>query len=227
MKPTRAKTMHEEQHPGDGDDCLTRLVIVIAASLLFLHPGLTSLPTKSAAADISPAAAPISLPTPTAGGRAIADIPQPLPCASTPWYFDTACTIRMHDVGLPTWVCASTIPDALSAYLGQHNAPDGTAALLLDGIAVARGMGYETPDPLLFACLARYESGFHDSSIGKHGERGLLQIHPVHKRGMKRLGLNFYSGKDRIAYGCILYAAQGLKPWAVRSRAMKDYRGAK
>jgi soluble lytic murein transglycosylase-like protein len=131
----------------------------------------------------------------------------------------------MHDVGLPTWI--TPIPAALTAYLDKHNAPDGTAALLLDGIAVARGMGYKTPDPLLFACLARYESHFKDSSIGSAGERGMLQIHPCHKRSMKRLGLNFYSGKERIAYGCILWQAQGLKPWAVRTRAMKDYRGVK
>lgn len=113
----------------------------------------------------------------------------------------------------------------LLKYLEDQKCADvsGTASLLLEGIRIAQNAGYSTPDPLLLACLAKPESRFNEGAIGRAGERGLLQVHPCHKRSMARMGLDFMSGPDRIAFACVLWNAQGLRPWSTRRAAQRDY----
>jgi hypothetical protein len=116
-------------------------------------------------------------------------------------------------------------PPALLKYLEDKKCADiaSTASLLLAGVRIAQNAGYTTPDPLLLACLAKPESNFNDGAVGRAGERGLLQVHPCHKRSMARLGLDFTDGADRVAYACVLWSASGLKPWSTRRAAQRDY----
>jgi soluble lytic murein transglycosylase-like protein len=104
-------------------------------------------------------------------------------------------------------------------YIAQFPDVDAeqVANLLVDA-GTANGV-----DPLLLMCLARYESTFNVADVGAAGERGLLQVHPCHRRAMKRAGLDFYTEADRLAFACRLYNAQGLKPWTVRRRALALY----
>lgn len=116
-------------------------------------------------------------------------------------------------------------PPELLRYLEAKQCRDSeaTAALLLSGIEIARQAGYATPEPLLLACLAQAESHFDDSAVGRAGERGLLQVHPCHKRAMKKLGLDYLNGAHRVAYACVLWDARGLKPWTTRRAAQRDF----
>jgi hypothetical protein len=82
----------------------------------------------------------------------------------------------------------------------------------------------EDVDPLLFAALARYESRFDPACVGGAGERGLLQIHPCHKRRMRDAGLDFDSEVDRLSFAASLYKSRGLQPWTVRAKAQREYR---
>jgi hypothetical protein len=118
------------------------------------------------------------------------------------------------------------IPPTLLQYLEDQQCADTTsiATLLLTGIEIARNAGYTTPDPLLLACLAKPESKFDDGAVGHAGERGLLQIHPCHKRSMARMGLDFNNSADRVAFACVLWDGSGLRPWSTRRAAQRDHR---
>lgn len=107
-----------------------------------------------------------------------------------------------------------------------------------DAFAAIRTVAAEYPRDdvdmaALLASLARYESSYRCNARGAAGERGLVQIHPVHRKRMARMGLSFADEYDRLRFAChlittaldngaSLYAA--LKPWSVRTRAMKTYR---
>jgi len=79
-------------------------------------------------------------------------------------------------------------------------------------------------DPLMFAVIARYESTLDPASINPSTHcAGLIQIHPLHREAMRDMGLDFDSEPDRLLFGCILFAAQGWKPWSVRGRAKREY----
>jgi len=110
--------------------------------------------------------------------------------------------------------------DFMQAYIAEVNGAVDAAAVvaLLYEAGTANGV-----DPLLLLALARYESRFNIADVGGAGERGLLQIHPCHKRSMKRAGLDFYSEADRLTFACMMMKRSGLKPWTVRRRAMKLY----
>lgn len=120
---------------------------------------------------------------------------------------------------------AVSAPPALLQYLEDQKCADiaRTASLLMAGVEIARNAGYNTPDPLLLACLAKPESKFDDGAVGSAGERGLLQVHPCHKRSMAKIGLDFNTGTDRVAYACVLWDASGLRPWTTRRAAQRDY----
>lgn len=64
------------------------------------------------------------------------------------------------------------------------------------------------------ACILAESSGNSGSVNSSSGCRGYWQIHPCHKRSMKRLGLDFYSEADRCAFARVLYAKHGKAPWA-------------
>jgi len=98
----------------------------------------------------------------------------------------------------------------------------------------------------LLVALARYESTFDPNAVGDAGERGLLQLHPVHwdEEYRRRLGLipvtpplvSAGLTPDNFA-DCTLYAAimlstsiakgkslaQALRPWTPRKRVLRLY----
>lgn len=97
------------------------------------------------------------------------------------------------------------------------------AAALARATERARAEFGVTVDPRRLATLARYESHFRPETRGAAGERGILQIHPVHRKGMAKWGLDFDCADDRLVYGALLYAWHGDRPWSVRHKARKDY----
>jgi hypothetical protein len=137
-----------------------------------------------------------------------------LPPMATP---DRAKILQEGDAANVNSACVSRV----AAYIAECNPR-------VDSLALARMfVAAEAPggmDALMMACLARYESGFDTGCTGGAGERGLLQVHPCHRRAMREAGLDFASERDRLAFAQNLYKARGLRPWTVRRRALRDYR---
>lgn len=214
----RAMTMYEERRIEDRGDCLGRLTAVLLALGLFLHPGLCTPHSFAVLSTMSGAGAFSSSSAPAFTSPAWADEGYDAQ-AGCYWLEVPPGTLDGADFAIPT-------PSTLLRYLREHGCEDvdGVAALLLTGIDIAARGDCITPDPLLLACIARPESGFDDSCVGAAGERGLLQVHPCHKRAMRAAGLDFADGADRIAFACQLWAARGLLPWTTRRAALRDYR---
>jgi hypothetical protein len=93
-------------------------------------------------------------------------------------------------------------------------------------------------DPWLLIALAQYESTFYPGAIGDAGERGLLQIHPVHADSFPDYGLDWDIERDRVVYGACriregldsglpMYRAGdkacAMRPWSARHRAWRLY----
>jgi len=87
----------------------------------------------------------------------------------------------------------------------------------------------------LLAAISRYETGekFNVKARGKAGERGLLQVHPIHRQAVKDAGLDYNDPFDCVLYGAVMLAIserkgynlhRALEPWSVRELAIKEYR---
>ena len=67
--------------------------------------------------------------------------------------------------------------------------------------------------------IVNCESRFHPNSVGGVGERGLFQVHPIHRKRIERLG---YSWDDmfnpyknvNVAYD--IFKEQGWNPWTCK-----------
>jgi hypothetical protein len=127
---------------------------------------------------------------------------------------------------------ASTAPDLaalVEAYILSVNPHCKDAALAADYIA--RAANESGIDWRLLAAVARYESTFDIHARGGAHERGLLQVHPVHKARFAKAGLDWDSECDQVRFAaCVMLApnmAKGLRaalrPWAVRARALREY----
>lgn len=57
------------------------------------------------------------------------------------------------------------------------------------------------------------ESAWDDEKVGKLGERGYLQIHPIHRSAMRENGLEFNNTHDRMKWGYRLYLSRGWEAW--------------
>lgn len=62
--------------------------------------------------------------------------------------------------------------------------------------------------------VAQCESGFRSEAVGALGERGALQIHPIHRAGMAKRGLDFESERDRFSYAFSMWERSGWSPWS-------------
>ena len=52
-------------------------------------------------------------------------------------------------------------------------------------------------------------------AIGAAGERGQAQLHPIHRAGMTKRGLDFEREKDRVWYAInVIWKSQGWLPWS-------------
>lgn len=68
------------------------------------------------------------------------------------------------------------------------------------------------------ACILAESGGDATGVNSSSGCRGYWQIHPCHKRAMRKLGLDFQSEADRCAFARVLYAKSGKKSWAASKR---------
>src|SRR3990167_800494 len=62
--------------------------------------------------------------------------------------------------------------------------------------------------------IVQCESGFDNSAIGKAGEIGIFQIHPVHFKEVEGLKLYLHTLRGNFAYSRILYGRSGWKDWS-------------
>jgi hypothetical protein len=85
----------------------------------------------------------------------------------------------------------------------------------------------------LLASIAHPESHYDIHSRGNAGERGLLQIHPIHRKNFKPAGLDWDNEYDQVLFGATMLAIserkgyslhRTLQPWSVRELAIKEYR---
>lgn len=57
------------------------------------------------------------------------------------------------------------------------------------------------------------ESKFNPAAVGAAGERGALQIHPIHEAGMRRQGLDWRNSEvDRTRYAIQMWERSGWQP---------------
>jgi len=82
----------------------------------------------------------------------------------------------------------------------------------------------------LLLAIARYESTFDPDAVGDAGERGLLQLHPIHFNAVRAAGLDPDNFADCTLYAAIMLSTsiakgksleQALEPWAVGERALE------
>ena len=66
--------------------------------------------------------------------------------------------------------------------------------------------------PVVIQC----ESNWDKNAIGWAGERGLLQIHPIHMNTMDERGLNFFEERDRLMYAIEIWEYAGWRPWSCK-----------
>lgn len=209
-----------------GDILREALSALCLAALLFGGCWVTasSIPPTKGHAGVSP-------PSP-AGSQAAAGrgLPRaPLPAVSSTALHDSAkraIVKRMaRRAGQEIAGAAVKVPGPLVRWTIARYIRDCDPSLDADSLArtfwdsgTAGGMS-----PLLMASLGRYESSFDPGDIGAAGELGMLQVHPIHRHSMSRAGLQFGNREDELAFACILYRSEGLRPWAVRAKAQRDY----
>jgi hypothetical protein len=101
-----------------------------------------------------------------------------------------------------------------------------TMAAVIDECAIEYSL-----DPWLIAYMIELESGFHKDPRGYY--KGALQLSRDYLKHFKSAGLDPKSWKAWIEYGCMMmrtsadkgYSIQkALRPWGVRSRAIRKYK---
>lgn len=74
--------------------------------------------------------------------------------------------------------------------------------------------------PFAFAvqavAVAQCESRFNPAAVGHAGEKGILQIHPIHRARMAEAGLDFESEADRLRYAVALWQRSSWSPWSCK-----------
>ena len=64
--------------------------------------------------------------------------------------------------------------------------------------------------------VVQCESRWDPRAVGMLGERGLLQIHPIHRAPMAKAGLDFGQEGDRLRWAIRIFEGNGWGPWACR-----------
>lgn len=60
------------------------------------------------------------------------------------------------------------------------------------------------------------ESKWNTKAVGSLGERGLFQIHPIHKSRMATLGLDYDNESDRIKFAVVKWRESGWSAWSCK-----------
>lgn len=107
-----------------------------------------------------------------------------------------------------------------AVYVEADGEPMAVASTPEDGCLVFDlGQACE-PIPRLMAvgiaAVINCESKWDVEAVGRHGERGLLQVGPRHAEAMARAGRDFVVERDRIAWSVRLWERWGWEPWACR-----------
>ena len=93
------------------------------------------------------------------------------------------------------------------------------------GLVVLPDLSVVMVDPefaaTMFSVMA-CESRFRSDAVGAAGERGLLQIHPIHQGRMEDMGLDFTKEKDRVVFANALWREQGWRPWTCKPTYRSD-----
>ena len=64
--------------------------------------------------------------------------------------------------------------------------------------------------------VAQCESRWDTNAVGRLGELGVLQLHPLHRHGMAAQGLDYAREPDRIAWATRMWQAGSWSAWACR-----------
>lgn len=92
------------------------------------------------------------------------------------------------------------------------------AVVVDDPVAIVREVWPDdTEDQALkvFTC----ESHLNPDALGKLGERGIAQIHPVHRDMVRRMGFSWdqmFDARDNVTVALDIFEASGWKPWSCR-----------
>lgn len=126
---------------------------------------------------------------------------------------------------------AELLPElaAVEAYVASVNqrVDAEEVALMLCVAAAEAGL-----DPWLLAAIAKHEATFDPHARGEAGERGLLQILPVHKANFPAAGCDWDDPLDQLRFGAAMIAGSlergaslkaALQPWSVRADALAEY----
>ena len=73
----------------------------------------------------------------------------------------------------------------------------------------------------VFECESRHET----TAEGKQGERGVAQIHPIHRPELGSLGLDFNQEIDRLQFATILWRRSGWSDWACQTVLLEGHNG--
>jgi len=123
--------------------------------------------------------------------------------------------------------------EAATVYINSVN-PEVNAREVARLLITASWEAGLDPGFWLLVAISEFETHFRLRRIGKGGERGLLQIHPIHKTSMRRAGLDFYAERDRLLFGAQLITGRlskgeslpsALRPWTVHLDALRRFYG--
>lgn len=117
----------------------------------------------------------------------------------------------------------------IQLYIHSCNAKADSEQLAEDFISIC----YDeyNQNPWMWVFVAKFESTFNVNARGAAGERGLVQIHPTHKKKIAAAGLDYSDYRDQLRFGCIMFQnnyngspKKALSPWTVRSKAMNQFK---
>ena len=66
--------------------------------------------------------------------------------------------------------------------------------------------------------VVQCESRWDTAAVGRLGERGIWQIHPIHRGAMAVGGLDYGSEHDRTIWAVNLWQQRGWTPWSCEPR---------
>lgn len=113
---------------------------------------------------------------------------------------------------------ASAEPDVLGSemsrtleYESQDHRPQGDGCIIWsieeDCVPIPEAMQRKV------VRVIQCESEWDVAKVGALGERGLLQLHPIHAEAMAREGLDYENEGDRLIWARALYVWHGWTPW--------------
>lgn len=92
------------------------------------------------------------------------------------------------------------------------------AVVVEDPVAIVREVWPDDTEDQALAVF-RCESHLNPDALGKLGERGIAQIHPVHRDMVRRMGFSWdqmFDARDNVTVALDIFEAQGWGPWSCR-----------